>query len=101
MYLIQLLLPLYNNSGMRFDDARYTQVRNELVNRFGGITAYARTPVQGLWHEREHIVQDDLIIYEIMVEDLNAQWWSDYRKILEDRFQQQSLIVRANPIQLL
>jgi hypothetical protein len=46
-------------------------------------------------------VQDDLIIYEIMVEDLNAQWWSNYRKILEDRFQQQSLIVRANPIQLL
>lgn len=79
----------------------YTQVRNELVSRFGGITAYTRAPVHGLWQESEQIVRDDLIIYEIMVEKLDEEWWRAYRVILESRFQQHSLVVRAHRIFLL
>jgi hypothetical protein len=101
MHLVQLLLPLYSNSGVRFDQRLYTEVGNELVNRFGGITAYTRAPVRGLWQESEHIVRDDLIIYEIMVERLDAEWWGAYRMTLESRFQQQSLVVRAHRIFLL
>ena len=71
MYLVQLLLPLYNNSGMRFEQELYSEVRNELMGRFGGITAYTRAPVHGLWHDSEQIVRDDLIIYEIMVQELD------------------------------
>jgi hypothetical protein len=59
----------------QFDQTLYTQVRNELVNRFGGITAYTRAPVHGLWQESEQIVRDDSIIYEIMVETLEEEWW--------------------------
>ncbi len=101
MHLVQLLLPLYNNSGMRFEENLYKEVRDELVTRFGGITAYTRAPVHGLWQESKQIVRDDLIIYEIMVETLEEDWWRGYRLILENRFQQQSLVVRAYPILLL
>jgi hypothetical protein len=86
---------------MRFEQKLYTEVRNELVDRFGGITAYTRAPVHGLWQESEQIVRDDLIIYEIMVETLEEEWWRGYRVILENRFQQQSLVVRAHQILLL
>jgi hypothetical protein len=86
---------------MRFEQELYMQVRNELVDRFGGITAYTRAPVHGLWQESEQIVRDDLIIYEIMVETLEEEWWRGYRLILESRFQQQSLVVRAHRILLL
>ena len=101
MHLVQLLLPLYNNSGIQFEQKLYTEVRNEFVDRFGGITAYTRAPVHGLWQESEQIVRDDLIIYEIMVEKLEEEWWRGYREILESRFQQQSLVVRALQILLL
>src|SRR5512145_2368678 len=101
MHLVQLLLPLYNNSGIQFEQKLYTCVRNELVDRFGGITAYTRAPVHGLWQESEQLVRDDLIIYEIMVEKLEEDWWRGYREILENRFQQQSLVVRAHQILLL
>lgn len=101
MHLVQLLLPLYNNSGIQFEQKLYTDVRNELVDRFGGITAYTRAPVHGLWQESEQIVRDDLIIYEIMVEKLEEEWWRGYREILENRFQQLSLVVRAHQILLL
>lgn len=56
MHLVQLLLPLYNNSGMRFEKNLYKEVRDELVNRFGGITAYTRAPVHGLWQESKQIL---------------------------------------------
>lgn len=101
MHLVQLLLPLYDNTGIQFEQKLYTDVRNELVDRFGGITAYTRAPVHGLWQESEQIVRDDLIIYEIMVEKLEEEWWRGYREILENRFQQQSLVVRAHQILLL
>jgi hypothetical protein len=101
MHLVQLLLPLYSNAGMQFDQKLYTEVRNELVSRFGGITAYTRAPVHGLWQESDEVFRDDLIIYEIMVETLEEEWWRGYRMILENRFQQQSLVVRAHQIHVL
>jgi hypothetical protein len=101
MYLVQLLLPLYDNSGVPFDQKLFVEVRDELVERFGGITAYTRAPVNGLWQESERLVRDDLIIYEIMVEDLKEDWWREYRARLESRFQQQSLVVRTHQILLL
>ena len=101
MHLIQLLLPLYANSGTAFEQKLYTEVRNELVERFGGITAYTRAPVLGVWQENDHIVRDDLIIYEIMVETLEEKWWREYRLLLENRFHQASLVVRAHHVSIL
>lgn len=101
MHLVQLLLPLYSNSGAAFEPTLYTQVRDELVDRFGGITTYTRAPMKGLWQESNQVVHDDLIIYEIMVENLEEKWWREYRISLEHRFQQESLIVRAHRVLLI
>jgi hypothetical protein len=101
MYLVQVLLPLYDNYGSKFDEALYNTVRSELVRRFGGITAYSRAPAHGLWNDSDQIVRDDLVIYEIMLEMHDESWWHDYRKILESRFQQQSLVIRSQSITLL
>jgi hypothetical protein len=102
MHLVQLLLPLYSNSGQQFSQALYARVRDELVNQFGGITAYTRAPVHGLWQENKSgTVRDDLIIYEVMVTHLDQNWWHEYRATLEKRFEQESLVVRAHRIRLL
>ncbi|HEY1234187.1 MAG TPA: hypothetical protein VGH22_12495 [Candidatus Binatia bacterium] len=50
---------------------------------------------------REQVVRDDLIIYEIMVEAWDERWWREFRRALESRFQQQSVVVRAHEIELL
>lgn len=102
MHLVQLLLPLYSNSGRKFSQGLYARVRDELVEHFGGITAYTRAPVHGLWQETEsETVRDDLIIYEVMVAHLNQKWWHEYRAALEKRFEQESLVVRAHRIRIL
>jgi hypothetical protein len=101
MHLVQLLLPLYSNSGVPFNKDMFNEVRRDLVERFGGITAHTRAPVDGLWQQSEQVVREDLVIYEVMVETLEEDWWRDYRARLESRFEQSSLVVRAHRVRLL
>ena len=49
MHLIRLLLPLYDNDGNRFPAGLLDQVFDELTAKFGGITAYQRSPAEGAW----------------------------------------------------
>lgn len=102
MHLVQILLPLYDRTGRQFAGAFYDQVAQEVTERFGGLTAYARAPATGLWEGRPgQATRDDIVVYEVMVERLDAQWWAAYRKVLEARFVQEELVVRALPMQRL
>jgi hypothetical protein len=99
MHLVQLLLPLYDNRGNRLNKTLFAQVRDELVARFGGLTAHARAPASGLWQEgARETVHDDLVIYEVMVDTLDEPWWQSYRVELEKRFRQNELVIRAHLI---
>jgi hypothetical protein len=102
MYLVQLLLPLYDQTGQRFANALYDQTAQELTKRFGGLTAYTRGPAVGFWEARPGQTQrDDVVVYEVMVGQLETEWWAAYRRMLEQRFAQDELVVRAQPIQRL
>jgi hypothetical protein len=96
MHLVQLLLPLFRNDGRRVEPELFADVRRELIARFGGMTAYARSPAKGIWEpDAGRVERDDIVVYEVMVDDLDEEWWRAYREALERRFEQQSLVVRA------
>lgn len=99
MFLVQLLLPLNRNDGARQPPALFAEVRDELVQRFGGLTAYSRAPAVGLWDEDgEGTARDDVVIVEVMVERVDHAWWADLRQRLERMFEQEAIVVRALPI---
>ena len=101
-YLIQLLLPLYDNAGSAFPPSHYAAVRQELTDRFGGLTAYTRAPAQGVWQAPAGGPRrDDLIVYEVMTSTLDRGWWAEYRRTLERRFVQQELVVRSQEVERL
>ncbi len=95
MHLVQLLLPLYDRAGAALPRALYDGVRAELVDRFGGLTAYTRAPAKGLWSEGGEVEMDDIVVYEVMTEALDLAWWAKYRAALEQRFAQDELMIRA------
>lgn len=102
MQLIEIFLPVYDQNGVELPAPLYARTRDELVERFGGLTAHSRTPAHGLWRTEEgEVVRDDVVVYEVIAERVERRWWSDYRKTLERRFAQQALMVRSNEIRLL
>lgn len=99
MQLIQILLPLYNNEKEAFPQSFFTPLREELASRFGGVTAYSSAPATGLWKENgDKTVKDKIIVYEVMTEELDLQWWEMFRKRIELVFQQDQVVIRAVPI---
>lgn len=102
MHLVQLLLPLYDNDGRRFPQELHGKVRSELTEAFGGLTAYTRAPAEGLWAEDgEPPARDDIVIYEVMADSLDRAWWSAYRRAMEERFSQESVVIRSQEIERL
>ena len=103
MHLVQILLPLRTPHGNTFPQAEFARVASELTERFGGMTAYSRAPAAGLWQEDRtgRTERDDIVVYEVMVDELDAAWWADYRRTLEMRFVQHELVVRAQEMRRL
>ena len=99
MRLVQILLPTHDNRGQPFPQELFAAVRAELTDECGGVTAYMRAPATGLWDEGERVVRDDVVIYEAMVDRLDARWWKDYRRLLEERFRQDEIVMRALPME--
>src|SRR3989338_5969652 len=92
MYLVQILLPVYDNDGHPFEPVDYVQLRSELADRFGGVTTYTRAPARGVWRDDTGgTTRDDIVIFEVMTEALDRAWWSGFRKDLERRFRQESV----------
>jgi len=43
-YLVQLILPIYDNEGAPIGRELFARIRRELFDRFTGVTAYTRAP---------------------------------------------------------
>jgi hypothetical protein len=99
--LVQVLLPLADNRGKRISHSAFKQVKNELADRFGGVTAYVQSPADGEWVSRGRKVLDQVITVEVMTEGDHRRWWKRYRKSLEERFRQEQIIIRSHRIELL
>jgi hypothetical protein len=95
MYLIQMLLP---TQGRESDVAR---TREELVDAFGGVTAYTRSPAQGVWlapdGDRE---RDSVVMVEVLTRQFDREWWRAYGLTLAARFGQEEIHIRALAVEI-
>jgi hypothetical protein len=58
-----IYLPLTTNEGQSIPRKRFVAVEQELVERFGGITAQRREfPLQGIWQGETRLYVDEVII---------------------------------------
>ena len=90
MHLIQLLLPVKAGS-----KEKIAQVRNELVEKFEGVTAYVRSVAKGAWiapdGQEEH---DDVVMVEVLVDTLDREWWRRYGTELATLFGEEKIHIR-------
>lgn len=101
MHLVQILLPLSDNKGNPYPDEVLRGIQRELAERFGGVTAYNRSPAEGVWHSGGEKQKDDIVIVEVMADELDRAWWKDFRHRLESRLRQEEIVIRAETIERL
>ena len=101
-HLVQILLPIHLPDGSDVPAESFARVRLELTERYGGVTAYSRSPATGLWKPAGTGIERDLVIMiEVVVDVLDRDWWTRYREQLEERFGQEEVLARAIAIERL
>ena len=101
MNLIELFLPLADNDGWRFVPSKFAQVRNTLIDKFGGQTTFTRAPAEGVEDDGRRARFDELIVFEVMTDAVDEAWWTNYRQHLETVFRQDRILVRTSKVTLL
>lgn len=95
-HLVQILLPLHTRHGRAVPPEWFARVRAELTERFGGVTAYTRSPATGLWmRSAAEVERDQVVMIEVVVDTFDREWWARYREQLEERFGQEEVHARA------
>jgi hypothetical protein len=100
-YLIQLLLPLSDNQGQPYEHTLFKDINAFLTEKFGGVTAFSRSPAKGTWINDGKAEQDDVIVIEVMAETLDRDWWLTFRQRLEITMGQAEIVVRSHAIEWL
>jgi hypothetical protein len=103
MHLLQILLPCADNNGQAFHDEDFEKVKQELADRYQGVTAYMRAPAEGVWKNgsASNGERDNVVIFEVMVDRLDLDDWRARRHDLERAFRQETVVIRYMPIELI
>ncbi len=100
-FLVQMLLPTHDKAGAAMPAELFVQTRQELTDQFGGMTAYTRPLARGLWSDDGGGAGDELVVFEVMVDELDRDWWDAYRQRLEGRFHRGGIDVRSSKVRRL
>jgi hypothetical protein len=102
VFLVEFLLPVSDNDGKRIAKDEFDRIRHELTERFGGVTAFMRSPAIGHWADEAGVVRrDEVVSFEVMSDTLDRDWWRGYREELARRFRQEEIVVRATSFERL
>ena len=68
MHLIEILLPVTQSSDVR----REVESLGKLfTDKFGGLTAFVRSPGEGMWADKGAVERDDVVVLEVMTQELD------------------------------
>lgn len=98
--LVQILLPLADNSGDPFSEDMLRSIQSELSDRFGGLTAFTRAPARGVWNRGDDQADDDIVVVEVMIEQVDVVWWKSFKARLERELRQAEIVIRTQEIRL-
>ena len=101
MFLVQILLPVFDNAERRIAQREFHAVKEELTAKFEGLTAYSRSTADGFWGKGKATKRDEIVIYEVMVPSIRKKWWRKYRAKLEKRFRQDVILIRSQEVEAL
>lgn len=95
MHLVEIFLP--TSEPEKFS-GELDKLSIKLTDKFGGMTAFVRSPGEGLWMDQGKTERDNVVVLEVMTDELDRDWWQDLRVSLQDRLDQKEIVIRAHAI---
>lgn len=100
--VFEIFIPLQDQDGKDFPEKYYNALRKLLLEKFGGVTVYHRSPVTGIWDSSDSGVdKDKLVIFEVMAVTGDDEFWNKLKRDLEKQFQQSEILIRSARINTL
>jgi hypothetical protein len=98
----EILLPLRHNDGRPVSDDSLNETREELVDRFDGITVQPQS-ILGIWVHEGARYEDTSVRLTVDVEDTpeNRQFFVDFKATLLQRFEQVEIYIASYPVDIL
>jgi hypothetical protein len=101
MHLIEIFLPLSDEKRRPFPEDVFRKVQDRLVEQFGGVTAFTRSPAEGLWQAGDRKVSDDIVVIEVMADQLDRSWWGRFKGDMQRDFDQSEILILASQVEKL
>jgi inorganic pyrophosphatase len=100
--LIQLFLPTIAKNGKPFPRSYYDTVREQLTDKFNGVSMYFNSKVSGVWKDEDaKLVKDELMVFEVMSDAITLDFWKSYQRSLQKQFKQESILIRCMDMNLI
>jgi hypothetical protein len=98
-----LYLPLTDNAGRPFADEQFDAVEQQLVVRFGGLTAQQRDfPLKGIWQGETRLYFDQVVVMTAL--DFrrrgSTRFIARLKKSLLQAFAQEEILVTESPLKV-
>lgn len=88
-YRFELLIPLADNEGKLFSQAKITRVAETLLKRFGGCRSLP-LPHVGFWEHEGYVYHEGTLLFTVDAprSDESLDWFLSYKRRLKRQFQQ-------------
>lgn len=100
--LIQIFLPATSTKSKSYPQDLYDQLLQKLTTKFKGATSYQKSSVTGFWKNDEGKKEkDELIIFEVMSDEFDVDFWERYKEELKKAFKQKDIVIRCFDMNLI
>lgn len=94
---LELILPEKTSDGKPFPQLYFSELQQELLDKFGGLTVYSRITAEGFWKNETDAVQQNVVVYELMLSKFEANYWKQMKLNLEKKFSQDEVMITYGP----
>jgi hypothetical protein len=102
MHIVEVFVPVADDRGVRFPAEVFDSLQKLMTETFGGVTIFTRAPAKGLWKDEDNNVEHDLlVIFEVMAETIDREWWAGLKDRLEKTLRQKEILIRVHSVERL
>ncbi len=92
--IYEIYLPLSYNDGSIVEKEKFNLTRDELIERFGGLTSTPPGfPLLGWWHSPQGVMEDNIVMWRVVTENDDDVFFLEYKQMLKRRFIQEEVFI--------